>query len=184
MIVNIWKIIKEGYISLYYNINGDKRPIAPIVLWYIILPLAIGIYSYINQTIFTENTINLLISVFSIFTALIFGIIFIAPDKFAKRIEVYKKSIADESISNYLIRYENFTKGFVKQIALLIVYSIVIIILLVITQIHDVSLFKIIIHSIVITFFSEFILLTFNILSYIYILLIDDIENSSKNKRE
>jgi hypothetical protein len=174
--------VKDGIKSLFYNIDGNRKKVFPIVFYFFLIPLLLGCLSYYKRWILPIESIDFIISTLGIFTALIFGVIFIAPDKFSQRIEIYKDK-KDDATNNYLIRYENFAKIFVEQIALLILYSIVIIILLFALLLFDKNEILMFVLNAGIFFLSlQFIMLLFVLLSNIYILLKDDIRFSKQRR--
>ena len=168
--------------SIYTDINGKEYNSMHVVL-YVFFLMGVIAYSGYNKVILSNDSISLLISTFSIFTALIFGVIFIAPDKFSQRVELYKRLLKFEDINNYLIRYERFSRKFVNQLSLLIILSITILLLLTITYILKYnSLIGIILSCCVIFLIVNFVCLLLMLICDIYTMLIDDIENSSNNK--
>jgi len=171
MFTQIIRIIKDGFISLFYDIDGNKRATIKICLFFIVVPIIVSIYVKGKNL---KGTIDTLLTCLSIFTTLTFSILFTVPDKLSQRIKDLQDK-KDEGTHNYLIRFLNFSRSFVKQVAFIIVLCLILIILLIIQKI-DGNIFIIIINSIL---FTILIMYIFTILSNIYILLIDDIDKSS-----
>lgn len=125
--IKIYDIVKDGINSLIYDLDGKKR-ILSFYLWCILIPLGLGIFCFFQEIVIAREFANYAITTISIFTALVFGILFIGPDKFSARVEMFGNN-KDEEVVNYLIRYKNFTKQFIAQISFIII-SILLIILL------------------------------------------------------
>lgn len=175
MFTQITKIIREGIESLLYNIDGHKRNRLGIMVYFVIIPLSIASYVIIKD-IDTNSIIDTLLTCLSIFTALIFSVIFTVPDKLSKRISDLQNR-KNEDTYNYLIRFYNFSKLFVQQIAFVIVLCLLLISLLLVQKISNIEFVKFI-NSIL---FIVLIMYILQILSNIYILLNDDIDNSGNN---
>lgn len=172
--LHILQMLMAGCKSLTYDLDGHKKNIFPIIIWFVILPFIVCGYTYSLHWKFPNDSINLIVSILSIFTALIFGVIFIAPDKFAQRIELYKDK-NDDTINNYLIRFENFANSFVEHIVLIIICSVILILSLLSITLFEKIEIKLVFSSVSVVLSFEFLLLIFVLLSNIYILLKDDI---------
>ena len=172
MFSQIIRIINNGVTSFFYNIDGEKNSIFKICISFII-PLIVAIY-FKNRDM--TNIIDILINCLSIFTALIFSALFIVPDKLSQRIK-YLQEKRDDSKNNYLIRFLNFSKIFVKQVSFIIVLCMVLIVLLILQKIQTCSIL-VFANSFLFTVLIMYLLL---ILSNIYILLMDDIDKSAKD---
>ena len=175
--LHLRQMIVRGVKSLYYDFDGKPKNLFPIILWFVIVPLAVGGFCYYKQWQFPDGAIDTLLSILGIFTALIFGVLFIAPDKFSKRVEMLKEQ-KNDAIQNYLIRYENFAKSFVEQITLIIICSIVLI-----GNLFAILLFnKMVLHSLAAVLLCIFGQLFFVLLSNVYMLMKEDIHISNKQK--
>ena len=180
--MRIYNIIEKGFRSIFVNVNGTKRSPIKFIL-YILFFGILSFYLGVHKFILSDDVISLLISTFSIFTALIFGVIFIAPDKYAQRVELYKSNQKYEDVANYLTRYENFAKRFVNQLSLLIVLSIVILIVLTIEYIlKGVGTINIILSYCAVFMMISFVTLVLLLVLDIHTMLIDDIEKTSRYK--
>ena len=114
--------------SLFYDIDGNKRPKTKIIIFFVIIPI---IFSLISLKLDKANEIiDTLLACLSIFTALIFTVLFVVPDKLSSRINMLKEK-DDDATHGYLIRFYNFTKSFVQQMSFVIVLSLTLIILVV-----------------------------------------------------
>ena len=173
MFSQIIRIINNGITSLFCNIAGEKNSIFKICISFIIIPLIVAIY-FKNRDI--KDIIDILINCLSIFTALIFSALFIVPDKLSQRIKCLQEK-RDDSKNNYLIRFLNFSKIFVKQVSFIIVLCMVLIVLLILQKIQTCSIL-VFANSFLFTVLIMYLLL---ILSNIYILLMDDIDKSAKD---
>lgn len=181
---HIFRIFKNGVEALLYNVDGIKRSKTQSILFLVLIPLLMIILSILFQ-IKISNMVDILISSLSIFTALIFGILFIASEKLNQRIEDLKIDIdssnkLNDEDKNYLIRYINFTRLFVKQVSFLILLSIVLIVLLVLHKLEMLYLFEILLSGLSVAIAYYFALYFFSTLSNLYTLLMDDIKRVEK----
>jgi hypothetical protein len=169
----IYRIIKDGIKSLLYDIDGNKRSKFQVYLGFIFVPIVICIITLWKE-ISLGDIIDTLLTVLSIFTALIFGVLFTVPDKLSQRIERFKNK-TDNSTKNYLIRFSNFTRSFVQQITFIIVISIALIILLVFLKVVTDNIIKLTLTTISLILFYDLVMYILVTLSNIYTLLMDDI---------
>ena len=72
----LYRIIKDGISSLSSDIDGNKTSPKQLIVFFIIVPYFIFGFTYWLE-----------VNVLSIFTALIFGVLFTVPDKLPHRIE-------------------------------------------------------------------------------------------------
>lgn len=175
----IYRIIKDGIKSLLYDIDGNKRSKFQVYLGFIFVPILICVLTF-WQEINLGDIIDRLLTVLSIFTALIFGVLFTVPDKLSQRIERFKDK-TDNSTKNYLIRFSNFTRSFVQQITFIIIISFVLIILLVFQKISTNSTIMLLMTAINLALFYDLIMYILLALANIYTLLMDDIDMSEKD---
>ena len=176
----IYWITKEGLKSLLYDIDGNYRGKTQAVLFFVLIPIIISAFFLLKKVDISE-IIDAILTILSIFTALIFGVLFTVPDKLSQRIERLNKSLTDNDTKNYLIRFSNFTKGFVQQISFVIVLSISSIIFLISHKLCDNFYLQLILTAVNVILFYYLIMYILIILSNIYTLLMDDIEISNKN---
>lgn len=173
MFTQIKRIIKDGIMSLFYDIDGNKKHKAKIIIFFVVIPI---IFSLISLKLDRVNDIiDTLLASLSIFTALIFTALFIVPDKLSSRINMLKEK-DDDATHGYLIRFYNFTKSFVQQMSFVIVQSLTLIIMLVMQKVYPCN---------VLTFISSYlfivlVLYVLSILSNMYILLMDDIHRNGE----
>lgn len=178
MYKQIYLIIKDGIISLLKDVDGNKRKMGEIIFSFFIIPLIITISAkFLNINI--SEAIETLLTCLSIFTTLIFGILFTVPEKLSQRIDTLNET-KDDASQNYLIRFSNFSKGFVQRVSFVVIICLLLIILLIIQKIYDSSFITLII----IYFFGIIFMLILLILSDVYILLKDEIEISKKKIRD
>jgi len=181
--IKIYEIFKDGINSLILDLNGRKRLI-PFYIWFVAISLVIGGIALIKHFIIPHEFANYTITVISIFTALVFGILFIGPEKFATRVEIYEGDDNDEVI-NYLTRYKNFTKQFVAQVSFIILISILLIIFLAIVlylpEINEIPINSFpyvalhIVSAIILSLGYILLILLLILLSNIYTMMNDDI---------
>lgn len=179
ILVQLCNILENGYLSLKTDIDGNKLPSIQIKILFIIVPYCIIGVSYWLE-INLSNSIDTILTTLSIFTALIFGILFIVPEIFSKRIDTLSQK-KDDINKNYLIRFYNFTKKFVQQTSFIIVLSILNIVLLLIQKIISNELGILILSAINCSLFYILLMFILIILVNIYILLMDDV-NINKDK--
>ena len=179
ILVQLCNILENGYLSLKTDIDGNKLPSIQIKILFIIVPYCIIGVSYWLE-INLSNSIDTILTTLSIFTALIFGILFIVPEIFSKRIDALSQK-KDDINKNYLIRFHNFTKKFVQQTSFIIVLSILNIVLLLIQKIISNELGLLILSAINCSLFYILLMFILIILVNIYILLMDDV-NINKDK--
>lgn len=170
----LYRIIKDGISSLSSDIDGNKTSKKQLIVFFRIVPYFIFGLTYWFE-VNLDNIIDTLLSVLSIFTALIFGVLFTVPDKLSHRIEKLNKK-KDNATQNYLIRFYNFTKKFVQQISFIIALSIFLIVLLIFQKILDNPTAKLILTAIDSSLFYILVMYVLSILANIYILLMDDIK--------
>lgn len=104
----IYRIIKDGTKSLLYDIEGKKRSKFRVYSGFTFVPIIICAITIWKEISF-RDIIDTLLTVLSIFTALIFNVLFSVPDKLSQRIEKLKNK-TDNSTKNYLVRFINFTR--------------------------------------------------------------------------
>jgi hypothetical protein len=197
--INLYIILKDGIKSLLHNIDGNSRSTIHMVTILLLIPILLIVLSVYNSTLFPHKIVDTFISALSIFTALIFGIIFIAPDKLSQRVELFKNQ-KDDAITNYIIRYKNFTKSFIAQIGSIIIIAIILLVMLLIYSIlvsddeqirnMPITLHRLhktiatIISSIIIFLSYEFFVYLFVLISNIYVLLKDDIKETMNRRNK
>ena len=157
MYKQIYLIIKDGIISLLKDVDGNKRKMGEIIFSFFIIPLIITISAkFLNINI--SEAIETLLS---------------------QRIDTLNET-KDNASQNYLIRFSNFSKGFVQRVSFVVIICLLLIILLIIQKIYDSSFITLII----IYFFGIIFMFILLILSDVYILLKDEIEISKKKIRD
>lgn len=168
MFTQIIRILKDGIMSLFYDIDGNKKSKTEISFFFVIIPI---VFSFMSLKLDKANEIiDTLLACLSIFTALIFTVLFIVPEKLSNRVNILKEK-DDDATRGYLIRFYNFTKSFVQQMSFVIVQNLTLIILLVTQKLYPCNVL-IFINS---GLFIVLIFYVLTILSNMYILLMDDI---------
>lgn len=168
MFTQIIRILKDGIMSLFYDIDGNKKSKTKISFFFVIIPI---VFSFMSLKLDKANEIiDTLLACLSIFTALIFTVLFIVPEKLSNRVNILKEK-DDDATRGYLIRFYNFTKSFVQQMSFVIVQNLTLIILLVTQKLYPCNVL-IFINS---GLFIVLIFYVLTILSNMYILLMDDI---------
>lgn len=155
--------------------------------WFILflLPIIIaGILVYFEVFIVKGMASNLLTAL-SLFTAMMFSMIFILPEKYSKRMIQYQ-GIIDEEVVNYLNRYKRFVENFISRIAYVTLLSVLIICsLLLITVIPCenmtclIKLIYVCTNSIIYATGFHFIILIVLIVVSTYNMMIDDLNQKN-----
>lgn len=171
MFIQIIKISKEGLMSLFYDIDGNKRGKIKIFILFIIIPFILSLFSLKLDQV--DKIIDTLLTSLSIFITFIFTALFIVPDKLSSRIDMLKGK-DDDATRNYLIRFYNFTKSFVQQMSFIIIQSLALIISLVVQKLYPCKMLTFINSVLLIVL----ILYLLTILSNMYILLMDDLHRN------
>lgn len=131
--MDILRVIKEGFASLFRNTEGETTVFSSS-LKFIVLPLAFAIVAYYFVPVSgLEGMVDPLMEVMGIFVSIILGVIFVVPDKLrAKAKELSGQN--DDASRHYLIRFKIFTKNIVGQLSLILIFSILLIVLLLIVK--------------------------------------------------
>lgn len=179
IIHSLYNIIKRGTQSLMYDYDGQRLSRLNIGLWFFLLPLCICFIDIVTAKCMSAETLNTVLTVLSIFTSLLFGVIFVVPEKLNTRIEKYKGQ-TDNETDNYLCRFRNFAKLFVNRLSLVITLCIFLIILLSALLITPdyLSIFRMVLNSISVLAFYFIVLTLLILLIDIHALLLDDIEQA------
>ena len=124
--MDILRIIKEGFLSLYNNTEGETTVFSSS-LKFLIIPLVLAIVAYYYVPVDDlKEMVDPLMEVMGIFVSIILGVIFVVPDKLrAKAMELSEQT--DDASRGYLVRFKNFTKNIVGQLSLILVFSIMLI---------------------------------------------------------
>ncbi len=169
-------IIRDGIRSLINDLDGNKNSKKKAVLIYLLSPFIAAVF--LSWNIDITNVINTFLSCISIFTALIFTVIFTVPDKLSQRLKLLQDNL-DEASRNYLTRFSNFTKLFTQQVLFITLICILLIILLLVETVNG----SIILQTINLFLFGIITLLLLKILSNIYILNNDELDIINSNNK-
>lgn len=160
------------------------------VLGYIVFPLALGAYAVWSRYVLGAEMRDSIVPILTLFMALVFQVIFIAGDKFANRVrnKVHEsRGLAPEAegyamhrdVKNYLQRFENYTKLFVRQLVLILLTSLLIIVCYILIHL-EIRFVTIVLSSLIIVLLYIWILLMLKAIVSIYNLLMDDINEQHK----
>jgi len=180
----LWIIIKDGFLSFSQNSNGGIKK-----FWSYIKLFSPSIAVCLLLFVSDKKDIGkgeLILSAISIYTALIFNSLFVVPDIFSRRVHLFKDSNREEYAKNYILRFKNFTKLFVRKICLATLLGLILIIMLVINMLLDDSMSWI---GSTIGYINVFLLvllcvITISILKDLYDLIFDDIDVSDRIFKE
>lgn len=167
-------IVKDCFTAFSHDIDGNSIPKKKRYALFIIHPLIVcGLYGcYIFLcTEKVSNISDILMGALGLFSALVFCVLFIIPDKFFQRYDKYKDK-KEEAFKNYLIRFKNFSKLAIKQMILFLFCIILLTACLIIYEVTD----CIIILFINIYLFTIVVSLTLITLQNVYVLLKDEIK--------
>ena len=154
LISDITRILKDCLSVFTKNPTTGKRNFSVwSFLFYILFPIAIVIASVYKGYELNGEIRNSILPVLTLFMALVFQVIYIAADKFAIRIDKRNRmsnggspntaAYRFEDVRNYLIRFGNYTKLFVRQLVLILFLSLFVILnyMLQSANIHLVTVF-------------------------------------------
>lgn len=168
---HIYQLLSIGFLSLFESNNGIVRHNWGNILTFIGIPIAIGV-GCLLCSISAKAISNDILTTLSIFLAIALGVIFIVPDKLAKKVE---SNISDnESRVNYLNRYKNFCRLFVRRLTFVLVLSVFLIITSVLLQMFPASV-EIYVSAIIFMMFSLAILAILKLVIDIYGFLMEEI---------
>ncbi len=157
--------------------------------FYILFPLAIIAICVYKGYELDDEIRKSILPVLTLFMALVFQVIYIAADKFANRVD--KKMNRGngnsqctipryEDVSNYLIRFGNYTRIFLRQLVLILLLSLFVIVnyMLQSVQIHLLTVFT---SSLILASLYLWIILLLKAIVSIYTILMDDINEGQKS---
>lgn len=174
LIKNTLYVLKIGFISLFKNSSGYKDGFVANVIIFAIVPILIGILSYFNGFFINNDLISDILTIISIFLAITLGVIFIVPEKLAKRLDMDNSK--NESDQYNRKRYTNFCKLFIQRLSFVLILCVFMIMSTYMIKIFPVTI-KCIISSLVLTLFSLSLFCILKLVVDIYIFLISDIDN-------
>ena len=154
--IDLTKIVKDHLSTLKHH-GENKKSKSDIFLFYGI-PIILLFFILFKKFVFTESQINILITVFSIFTGLLLNLLLLIYDIVLKNSSSTKK--------------EQFLKEIYSNISYTILLAIVIIIMLFISCVKS----HFILSSLVVTLIIQFILTLLMILKRVHILLSKEID--------
>ena len=160
------------------------------VLCYFIIPLVLGAYAVWNRYVLGDELRGSIVPILTLFMALVFQVIYIAGDKFSNRVRNKvdeSRKLANDTVNyvmhqdvkNYLQRFENYTKLFVRQLILILLTSLLIIVCYILIHL-DIRVLTIALSSLIIILLYIWILLMLKAVTSIYNLLMDDILEQHK----
>lgn len=167
-------IVKDCFTAFSHDLDGNSIPKKKRRTLFIIHPLIVcGLYGcYIFLCTEKDSGISdILMGALGLFSALVFCVLFIIPDKFFQRYDKYKDK-EEEAFKNYLIRFKNFSKLAIKQMILFLFCVILLSVCIVVYEVTD----CVIISFIDIYLFAIVVSLTLITLQNVYILLKDEIK--------
>lgn len=156
------------------------------VMCYVGVPLALGAYAVWSRYILGDELRGSIVPILTLFMALVFQVIYIAGDKFANRVrsKVHEsRELAKgtenlglhQDVRNYLQRFENYTKLFIRQLVLILLTSLLIIVCYILIHL-DIRILTIVLSSLIIVLLYIWILLMLKAIVSIYNLLMEDIQ--------
>lgn len=192
---DIGRILSESMTVFTHNPMDGKRDLS---IWgivgYVVLPLLLGGFLLYKGYGIGEELQKAILPILTLFVALVFQVIYIAADKFAKRVNdrIPKNGAQDENkdvslhqdVKNYLVRLGNYTKLFIRQLVLILLISLLIILCYII-MLLNICVLQSVVSSVIIVSFYYWLLLMLKAVVSIYTLLMDDIReqhNLIRNK--
>ena len=186
LFIAIWKIIQECMTVFNKNAMTGRLSFDILnVIGYFIVPLLILIATcYFNFAI--GSTLNgSILCILSIFVVLAFQVVYIATDKFVNRVsDKIKERTTPEGVKlfederNCLIR--NYTILFVRQLILLLLFSLFIILCSTLGLCISIPIIQITISALMLSSFYIWLLILIKMIVSIYKLQMDDIEQNYK----
>lgn len=187
--IKIWEIRKDALQSLRKDYNGKVVKNNRIVIfYYYILPLFISLLFLAFGVTINSEIANYFITGISIFAGLFFNLLLVVADKLNVRKRLLETD-QNEETKNYVTRYRHFSEQLIAQISYGIVISIILIILMFLTNFKtwlphtDISSIKLIYKALKyilngLIFYNgmKFIIMLFIILSSMYVMLLDDLK--------
>lgn len=168
---HIWYLLRVGFLSLFESNNGVVKTGISYWLTFIGIPIAIGIGCFLCS-VSAKTIANDILTTLSIFLAIALGVIFIVPDKLAKKVE--SNFSENESRINYLARYKNFCKLFIRRLTFVLVLSVFLIIISILLQMFPKDI-EILASAIVFMMFTLAILSILKLVIDIYGFLMEEI---------
>lgn len=154
--------------------------------FYFLLPLLLFIGTFFFDFPINKALNEAIVGVLTIFVVLSFQVVFIATDKFSSRIAQLreKKRNEEEKVQvfddekNYLKRIGNYSRQFVRQLILLILFSVLIIMCSLALIFIENHIVNVAISSIMLPAFYIWLLLLLKMIVSIYNLQMDDIKQN------
>lgn len=181
------KIVTESLTVFTRDPLSGKRNLSIWgLLCYVGIPLVLGAYAVWSRYVLGNELRGSIVPILTLFMALVFQVIYIAGDKFANRVrsKVHEsRELAKgtenvglhQDVRNYLQRFENYTKLFIRQLALILLTSLLIIVCYILIHL-DVRILTIVLSSLIIVLLYIWILLMLKAIVSIYNLLMEDIQ--------
>lgn len=154
--------------------------------FYFMLPLLILIGTYFLDLPINKALNEAIVGVLTIFVALSFQVVFIATDKFSSRIAQLREKKTNQEgklqlfddENNYLKRIGNYSRQFIRQLILLILFSVLIIMCSLALIFFENHIVNVAISSIMLPAFYIWLLLLLKMIVSIYNLQMDDIRQN------
>lgn len=186
LFIDIKKILNEC--MTLFNRNAMTGRLSFSILdcfGYFMLPLLIIIATFYANFTIGKILNSSIIGVLSIFIVLAFQVIFIATDKYAKRVDEKVKENVEktelrlyEDENNYLMRMRNYTIQFVRQLIFLLLLSLFIILCSSLGLCLKNHIVQLIISALMLSSFYIWLLILLKMIVSIYKLQMDDIEQN------
>ena len=122
---NIVEVITDGL-----KLLSGKHKFFPFVLFYFLLPAIIAVGFVLVNISIDNDIISNIISSLSLFSGLLFSVIFILTGNYATRKTLLSSSTMEEEVKKYLDRYKEFTNNTSTLILFSLILAILTIVLL------------------------------------------------------
>lgn len=191
LFIELKSIVTECLTVFTHNPMSGKNNFSTWgVVCYVVIPLVLGAYAVWNRYVLGVELRGSIVPILTLFMALVFQVIYIAGDKFANRVRGKvdeSRKLANDAVNyamhkdvkNYLQRFENYTKLFVRQLVLILLASLLIIVCYILIHL-DIRVLTIALSSLIIILLYIWILLMLKAVISIYNLLMDDILEQHK----
>lgn len=185
--IGLKAILKEG-MSVFTRDSLTGRFSFSLLdsFFYFMLPLLLFIGTFFFNLPINRALNGAIVSVLTIFVALSFQVVFIATDKFTSRIAQLREKRRNEEENlqlfddekNYLKRFGNYSRQFIRQLILLMLFSVLIILCSLALIFFNNHIINVAVSSIMLPAFYIWLLLLLKMIVSIYNLQMDDIKQN------
>lgn len=126
---NLWELLVDGFSEIRIGQNFLVS-----IFYHFVLPLSLSFILILFQLLFDNDIISNTVSSISIFSGLLFSVIFILLENYNRKKEKIDKNSSDELV-NYLERYKTFTNQITTRILFLIAIAMMSVVFLILLMV-------------------------------------------------